>query len=197
MKMQFKSGKLVMGILTSFCALAITTTASAKNPKEVKLEIDNNKLVIKSKKADNDCSTSGNGQKGCIKVLKNESSNIIFHLNGETKCTLESGTNWKLNAVYLGGFNSADKPKPEEFGFDSTNATDYDKVNADFNITDKSSGLVKTVNLSDKKITINDNNQSEYEVWYKIEAKCEREDGKKAHITTTDPRVKNGGTGSG
>lgn len=196
MKMRIKSGKFAVGILTCFCALAVTTTASAKNPKEVKLEIKDNKLVIKSGKTANNCALFGNGKKGCIKVLKDEESNIIFHLSGETKCTLESGTTWKLNAVYLGGFNSPEKPDPMKFGFGATDAADYAKVKADFDIADKNTGLVNTISPTDKKLTISDKNQSKYEVWYTIEAKCEREDRKTAHITTTDPRVKNGGTGS-
>jgi hypothetical protein len=78
---------------------------------------------------------------------------------------LESGKDWKLNAVYLGGFNSRNKPA-EDFGFASTDDSDYDKVNSDFNIADRTSGLVTLVEESDKKIAINDNNKPKYNVWY-------------------------------
>jgi hypothetical protein len=133
-------------------------------------------------------------KKGCIKVLKNEQSEIYFHLKGDTKCELESGTSWELDAVYLGGFNSGSKPSTS--GFAGASDADFNKVKSDFNIADanRASGMVTTIEKSARKIAIYDNNQYQYDVWYRIEAKCEREDGKKAHTTYSDPRVRNGGT---
>jgi hypothetical protein len=195
MKIQSRTSRLIMGV-TAVCALAIATTASAKNPKEVELEIVDNKLIMKSKSGDNGCWFS---KKGCIKFKKNEiKSKINFHLKGDAKCGLESGTDWKLNAVYLGGFDFDDKPtEAEGFGFDDTDDADYAKVKSDFNIADRTSGLVTPVPVdqNDKKIAINDNNKYKYNVWYKIEAICEREDGGDAHPPISyDPRIKNGGT---
>ena len=100
MKAQFISGKLLAGI-TAVCALVIATNTAAKNPKEVDLNIIDDKLVIVTKKNANDCPAVA-GQfrkKGCIKVLENEQSKIYFHLKGDTKCGLESGTSWELDAV--------------------------------------------------------------------------------------------------
>ena len=188
MKIQFRTSRLIIGV-TVICALAIATTASAKNPKEVELNISNNKLIMKSEKNDNDC--WWRPESGCIKLKKNEKSEIYFHLKGTTKCTLESGTDWNLNAVYLGGFNKSSKPTG---GFGFTSDANLDKVNKDFNGVNKMSGLVTPVDKKDKKITINDNNEHKYNVWYKVEAICEREDGKPAHTTSFDPRIKNGGT---
>lgn len=193
MEKQLRTPKLVTG-LVAVCALAISINVSAKNPKEVSFEIDNNKLDIKTNKTENDCSYIGS-ERGCIKVKKKEKSKIYFHLRGDLKCTLESGTNWKLNAVYLGGFNYSSKPNSNKFGFDDISDNNFEKVNADFNITDRTSGMVATVEKSERKIGINNENNSEYNVWYKVEAICEREDGKDAHITTFDPRIKNGGAG--
>ncbi len=192
MKIQSRTSRFITGV-TAVCALVIATTASAKNPKEVSLEISNNKLIMKTKKGENDCKAKfGEFRKdGCIQVIKNKKSEIYFHLKGNTKCTLESGKNWKLNAVYLGGFNSSSKPTGK-FGF--TSNANFDMVNKDFNGVNKTSGLVTPVNKKDKKITIKDNNKYKYNVWYKIEAICERKDGKAAHTTSYDPRVKNGGT---
>lgn len=193
MKTQSRTSRVITGAAV-ICALGIATTASAKKPKEVTLEISNNQLIMKTNKGDNDCkATLGEYRKaGCIQLKKNENSEILVHLIGETKCTLESGKNWKLNAIYLGGFNSRSKPTGA-YGF--TSNANYNKVNSDFNGVDKASGLVNSAVIRDKKITIDDKNgyKDAYHVWYKIEAVCEREDGKTAHITSYDPRIKNGG----
>ena len=191
MKTVHRTRRLTIGLL-AFCGLAIATTATAKNPKEVTLEIVDNELVITSKKTDNDCPLIGSGGKGCIKVKKGEKSEIYLHLKNN-KCTLESGTKFELNAVYLGGYNSPGKPDPSAFGFATTSQADYDKVNADFNIADRTSGLVNTIEKKENKIGINNENQSKYTVWYKVEAICKRGDGKAPHVRYSDPRVKNGG----
>ena len=191
MRNKFSTSRLALSVLATFCALVFTTTASAKNPKEVKMTIKDDKLVITTAKGENDCPWYESRDAGCIKVKKNKKSEIYFHLTGDTKCTLESGTDWELNAVYLGGYNS--ESKPGKFGFETIPDPDYNNVNDDFNIADRKSGLVTTIDKSAKKLAINDENQKEYVVWYKIEAVCKRTDEKPAHITTTDPRVKNGG----
>ena len=196
MKIQFRTSRLITGV-TAICALAIATTASAKSPKEVSLEIvrvnGDEQLTITTKPNENDCKWSERRGDGCIRLARNEKSDIYFHLKGDTKCGLESGTDWKLNAVYLGGFNASSKPTGA-FGFDSISDTDFDKVNSDFNIVDRTSGLVTYIDKTDKKIAINVNNDYDYDVWYKIEAICERDDGGDAHTTSSDPRVKNGGS---
>ena len=191
MRIQNKFSTLALGAVAAVFALSIPATAFAKNPKEVNLEIINDQLVITSKENENDCPFYEKRENGCIKVKKGETSEIYFHLKGDTKCKLEYGTDWKLNAVYLGGYNSPDKPGAS--GFDTTNAADFDRVNADFSIADKSSGRVNTTDKSARKIAINNNNQSKYVVWYQIEATCERTDGNPPYITTSDPRIKNGG----
>jgi hypothetical protein len=199
MKIQFRTSRFITGV-TVVCALAIATTAFAKNPKAVSLEIirigSDDQLTITTKPGANDCDVSSRQDKGCIEFKRKEKkSDIIFQLKGDTKCRLDSGTDWKLNAVYLGGFNSSSKPSKDDFGFDNTPDPDYEKVNSDFGIANRTSGLVTSVKGPDKKkITINDKNKSKFNVWYKIEAICEREDGKPAHTRSSDPRVKNGGT---
>ena len=196
MKRQFKASRFALGILAIIGTLVVTSTASAKNPKEVKMSIEDNQLVIKSSKKDNDCTIWKPRGPGCIKVLEGKESEIYFHLIGETKCTLAYGTDWELNAVYLGGYNAASKPKISEFGFDTTPVLNYNKVNADFNIADKTSGRVTLTEDTATRIGINNKNHSKYVVWYKIEAICKRSDGQAPHITTSDPRVRNDG-GSG
>lgn len=191
MKTVHRTRRLTIGLL-AFFGLAMATTAMAKNPKEVTLEIVDNELVITSKKTANDCPLLGSGGKGCIKVIKGNKSKIYFQLKGD-KCTLESGTKFELNAVYLGGYNSTGKPDPTKFGFDNISQANYDKVNADFNIADRTTGLVNTIEKKENKIGINNNNQSKYTVWYKVEAICKREDGKAPHVRHSDPRIKNGG----
>lgn len=192
MRKKFRTSRLALSVLAIFCALVFTTTASAKNPKEVKMTIEDNKLVITTPKNENDCPWYESRDVGCFKVKKNKKSEIYFHLTGDTKCTLESGKDWELNAVYLGGYNFDDKPA--KFGFETTADPDYDKVNEDYNIADRKSGLVTTTAKSEKKLTIYNKNQHKYLVWYKIEAICKRTDGKPPHVTTSDPRAKNGGT---
>lgn len=193
MKTQFSTGILAIIVLVFVCAMGVAATASAKNPKAVSFEISNNKLDLKSNRTENDCNWVGS-KRGCIKVKENEKSEIYFHLSGNLQCTLESGTKWKLNAVYLGGFNSSRKPDKDKFGFKYTSDADFGKVNADFNIADRASGLVTAIEKSDNKFGINNLNQEKYNVWYLVEAICEREDGGDAYITTYDPRVKNEGT---
>jgi len=194
MKIQFKTGKLAVSGLWFICAMAFATSATAANP-NVKMTIEGDQLVITSKKDDNGCDSlnTKRPESGCIKVKKNDKATIDFLLTGDTKCGLENGIVWELNAVYLGGYNF--ESKPAGFGFDSTPDADFNKVNADFNVIDRSSGLVSTTVKSETKITINDENQSEYTVWYKVEALCQRTDGNPPHTTFTDPRVANGGAG--
>ena len=195
MNKQFRIVRLALGVLAIIGALVVTSTASAKNPKEVKMTIEDNQLVITSSKKDNDCTIWKPRGPGCIKVLRGKESKIYFHLTGNTRCTLASGTEWELNAVYLGGYNSASKPS--EFGFDTTPVLNYNKVNADFNIADKTTGEVTLTEDTATKIGINNKNHSQYVVWYKIEAICKRSDGNPTpYVTTSDPRVRNDG-GSG
>jgi len=191
MRKKFNISRLALGVLTIICALAVTTTASAKNPKEVKMTIEDNKLVITTPKDANDCPADEERDAGCIKTKRNEKSEIYFHLIGDTKCDLEKGTNWELNAVYLGGYNF--ESKPADFGFE-TSDDNYKKVNEDYNIADSTSGLVSTIEKTAKKLAIYNKNQHEYLVWYKVEAICNRTDGQPPHVTTSDPRAKNGGT---
>ena len=192
MKKQFKVSKFVPGVLAFIGALAIASTASAKNPKEVKMTINSNKLVITSPKNENDCQSIAENNAGCIKVKKNKKSKIYFHLTGDTTCSLTNGTNWELNAVYLGGYESSSKPG--SFGFDSTSTANWKKVESDFEVTNRTSGKVKTIEKSAKKLSIYNKNQNAYVVWYKIEAICKRSDGNAPYVTTSDPRVRNGGT---
>jgi len=191
MKTRSRTNRFITGV-TAVCALAIATTASAA--KDVELQMVDDQLTIISKPGANGCGFFSSRDKGCIKFKKNESkSEIYFHLKGDTKCGLESGTNWELNAVYLGGFDYENEPKKDGFGFDSTDDADFNKVDSDFDIVDRTSGLVTLVEESDKKIAINNNNKYNYEVWYNIEAVCKRADGGDDHVSSSDPRVKNGG----
>jgi hypothetical protein len=190
-----RTGKFIMGV-TAVCALAIATTASAQNPKAVTLNIVDNTLVMETKHNENGCKWTifETRRDGCIGLGKNEKSEIDFKLK-DRKCTLKPGPDreWKLNAVYLGGFNATEPPKEDGYGFSSTPDPDYDKVKSDFTILDRSTGLVKLVKNTDTKLTINDKNEHKYNVWYKIEATCEREGGGDPHVTSYDPRVKNEG----
>ena len=191
MKRPNRVSKLTLGVLATICALAVATTASAENPKEVEKKIEDNKLVITSSKKVNDCPWFKKRGPGCIQVKKNKKSKIYFELTN-TDCTLSNGTEWELNAVYLGGYNSDDKP--ETFGFDAISATEYGMVKADFNITDKSSGEVYLIQKSKTKLGINNENQHKYVVWYQVEVICKRTDDQPPYVTTSDPRVRNGGT---
>ncbi len=192
MKINFKTSRLIVGVLTILLALTISSAASAKNPKEVKMEIKNDKLTIITPSNENDCPWYEPRDAGCIKVKKNEKSEIWFHLVGETKCGLEAGTRWELNKVYLGGYNSPEKP--DEFGFVTADPLDFAKVNTDFNVVDIKTGEVTLIDKKNTRLAINNINQSKYIVWYKIEAMCPRSDGGTAHFTTSDPRIRNGGT---
>ena len=196
MKIKFGTSRFALGVLAITGALAFASSASAKNPKEVKMKIDeNNNLVVTTPKGENGCKWPQRRGPGCIKVDKDESSELEFHLTSNPNCKLDSGTKWELTAAYLGGYNSTSKPGEDDFGFDTITDADYNKVKSDFNIVDRTSGRVTLLNTSSaKKLIINNENKHKYVVWYKIEATCERTDGGSAHIRTTDPRVRNGGT---
>ena len=183
-----------MSVLMMIGALMIVSTASAKNPKQVKLRMVDNKLEIDTNADENDCPADEARGKGCIKVKHGETSKMYFHLKGSRNCSLDSGKKWALNAIYLGGYNSATKPDKDDFGFDRISEADYGNVSGDFNIVNRTSGLVYPLEKTDKKLAINNKNlKNPYVVWYKIEAICERSDGGEPHIATSDPRVRNGG----
>jgi len=188
-------GKIFIRLVLATGVLAVAGNASAKTPKEVELRIENDQLVITTKANENDCPLFSSRGVGCIKLRKYESSDIYFHLKGDTKCGLESGTSWELDSVYLGGFNA--DSKPSSFGFATTPQTDYDQVNNDFTNVDKTTGQVNSAIVTDRKITITDKNHTKYEVWYNIVATCKRADGGEPHTTSSDPRIKNGGLGNG
>ena len=192
-KKQFGTSKFAVGVLVMIGALVVTSTASAKNPKEVEMEIVNGKLEITTAAGVNDCPADEPREKGCIKVKHGKKSEMYFELKGDRTCHQEPGNKWKLNAVYLGGYDSTSKPGENDFGFDSADEADYDKVNSDFDIADKTSGRVTLISESKTKLGIDNKNEYPYVVWYKIEAICERSDGGEPHIATSDPRVKNGG----
>jgi len=191
MKTKSIINRFVTGV-SAICVLTIATTASAA--KDVELEMVDDELTIISKPGANGCGLLTRRDKGCIKFKKDEKkSEINFHLKGATKCGLESGTNWELNAVYLGGFDYGEKPEKDEFGFDNTDDDNFNKVDYDFDIVDRSSGLVTMDKESDRKIVIDNENKYKYIVWYKIEAVCKRTDGGDDHVRSSDPRIKNGG----
>lgn len=192
MKQQFGTSKFAVGVLVMIGALMVTSSASAKNPKEVEMEIVNGKLVITTPAGANDCPADEPREKGCIKVKKKNKARMYFELTGDRTCHEEPGNEWELNAVYLGGYNSATKPGTDDFGFDGVSKANYDKVNSDFNV-DRTTGRVDLIKNTKTKLGINNLNQYEYVVWYKIEATCQRLDGGEPHIATSDPRVKNGG----
>lgn len=183
-----------MGVIMMIGALMIASTASAKNPKEVRLKMVDDKLEITTKADENDCPPGEGNGKGCIKVKHGETSKMYFHLTGSRKCGLESGTKWALNAIYLGGYDSPKKPDKDDFGSASISEADYVNVSGDFNIANKTSGLVYPLEKTDKKLVIDNKNlKNPYVVWYRIEAICERSDGGEPHIAPFDPRVRNGG----
>jgi len=193
MKKQFGTNKLITGALVIIGALAFASTASAKNPKEVEVEIVNGELEITTDAGTNDCPSDEPRENGCIKVKNRKQSRMYFELTGDRTCHEEPGNNWELNAIYLGGYNSPEKPGVNDFGFNSTSKANYDKVNDDFTGVDRTTGRVSLIKKTAKKLGIKNLNQNEYVVWYKIEAICERVDGGAPHIATSDPRVKNGG----
>ena len=194
MKKTFR-GKNFIKLVLATCVLAIAGNASAKNPKEVELRIENDQMVIITKANSNDCSIFSRRDAGCIRLKKYETSDIYFHLRGDTRCGKESGTNWVLDSVLLGGFDSASKPS--DFGFETTSQADYNQVNNDFTNVDKKTGRVKSAVVTDRRIKISDKNHTKYDIWYNIVATCKRDDGGAAHTTSSDPRVKNGGMGNG
>ena len=191
MKKQFGTSKFAVGVLVMIGTMMVATTAAAKTPKEVEMEIIDGKLEITTAADANDCPADEPSEKGCIKVKHSKKSEMYFELTGDRSCHEEPGNKWELNAIYLGGYNSTSKPG--SFGFDSIDDADYKKVHHDFNIADKATGRVTLISESKTKLGIDNKNEYPYVVWYKIEAICERSDGGEPHIATSDPRVKNGG----
>ena len=186
--------KAISVLLFAIMVLGLATTASAdRSLKTVKLKIENDQLVFVSKKGDNGCTLFSKRGLGCFKVKKKNQADITFQLIGNSKCNLDEGTDWKLSAVYLGGYDE-NNDKPADFGFVNTLQADFDKVDSDFGGVDKTTGLVRSAVLSNSKLSITDENQYKYMFWYKVEAVCERTDRNPAHVAVADPRGRNGGT---
>ena len=185
-------------IIATVCWLGFSLTAQAQNPRNVRMEVNQNQdaLEIVTPANANGCPWYQSRGPGCVKAKKNESININMILQGNTKCEREyvdANTQWKMRAVYLGGFNADDKPA--SFGFTNTADADYQKVQSDFDVADRASGRINPLVQNDTLIRVKDDNQYKYVVWYKVEAACERNDGQPPYLIYSDPRVKNGGRG--
>ncbi len=125
-----------------------------------------------------------NNHKGCIDVPVKKQVRIQFVLNGNRNCM---GGRWNLSGVYLGGKNSPDKP--------GTWGNLDAEVQEDFNVANASTGRLNHDSGSNKqKIVIFDANRHAYDIWYKVTAECNDDDGVTMATLETDPRIKNGGT---
>jgi len=92
--------------------------------------------------------------------------------------------------------------KPVSFGFTDTTPppVDYAKVAGDFEIANKTTGLLTLDSnpSGGRIISITDKNKSStnaYDVWYQVQADCVDSEGKVLKTISTDPRIRNGGTG--
>ena len=110
-----------------------------------------------------------------------ESGQITFRLVNYRQC--DSGAQWTLTEVELGGENSPVKPATEADWGNLSNV-----AASDFQ-ADPNSGVASTSPSAGGGITMNDANTAEYSIWYRVKASC---DGREIAF---DPRIENDGTG--
>ena len=199
MKKQSRKTSSVVGIIVTFTVVWFCATVSADTHYFVQMKANpaGDKLVILTNKRAAGC-PAGNFNKGCVTAVKKEGLQITFLLAGKSSCEHDDDSgNWKMKRVYLGGYDSASKPAA--FGFGSATEDEWDQVDGDFDVADKATGLLNLMaNPNDRTIVISDaNNFSKfgYDVWYQVQADCVDDDDKVLKIFSTDPRIRNGGTG--
>ena len=204
--MKRKSRKIcyLVGIFVVITLIGFYTNVAADTQYFIQMRATSagNDLVITTNKKDAGCLGGAGVGKGCVKAAQKEGLQITFMLAGESSCD-EGGNsgNWKLKRVYLGGFDLPDKPAA--FGFPAaTPPADYAKVKGDFKVADKTTGLLtlEANPQTDRIISISDTNNTSvnpYDVWYQVQADCVDIDNEKKVLKTisTDPRIRNGGTG--
>ena len=115
-----------------------------------------------------------NVPRGCMKVT-GKNQQINFNLIGNRGCSATPGTNWKLESVVLS----------EEKGQVGISQVASDDFGADM----ETGNITNPVSQNDHHMGVRDNNTEAYDVWYTVYAQC---GGVKI---STDPRIKNDGTG--
>ena len=173
----------ILAVAVAFGFFSVAQAQVDNYPVEVKLNGDQTKLIITTKGR-----CSHDDHKGCIDVPNKKKARIKFSLK-QKQCTKPDGKNWEIGEVYLGGKNSQSKPGDSGWGgLDS-------EVKADFNVADAASGqLDKEAGSSKNSIVIFDENDSKYDIWYKVTAVCVDSSGNVLHTAKADPRIKNGGS---
>jgi hypothetical protein len=175
-------------LLQIFIALLLTglfTVAQAQTVNHnVQMQLDNiqSKLVITTR---GQC--GNNNHNGCIDVKAHKKARINFSFVGNKQCNRAEGAKWEIGEVHLGGKNSQNKPQ-------SWGGLDQE-VEDDFNVADASTGLLnKGAGSNEQSIIITDQNESAYDIWYKVTAICRNSSGSiLGEPAVSDPRITNGG----
>lgn len=176
------------GVLQVFALLAVAgfcTMAQAQvDNVAVQLALDSGQNMLNVTTRGN---CSDNNHNGCVTVRQGTQARINFSLVGNKQCNRAGDAFWELGEVYLGGKNSQGKP-----GY--WGSLD-DEVQADFNVADAANGrLYGESGSNDQSIVIFDQNNYEYDIWYKVTAVCVDGGGSIIDTIETDPRIKNGGS---
>jgi hypothetical protein len=180
-------------LLTSLALICSNAFADTHYFVQMKLNPQQDELVITTNKKDTGSCKTTWSKKGCVRAEKGvRDIKVDFLLAGKNKCELDGGDHWKLNSVMLGGKDLGSKPdSDDQWGGFQTDTN----VMKDFDFLDAAKGTLNPAGpASDRRITISDKNGYEYIVWYKVEAICvDRSGNQVGDAIYTDPRIENEG----
>ncbi len=179
------------GCLVALAASLIVQVAWAL-PQNVELKVsDAGRLEMQT---GSQCLTSNTGrptypnERGCVRFFKGESGDLTFRLVNDRICD-DSTTppkKWVLDEIRLA---NKDGLKPTISQWETPTYVLDPDVTGDFTV-DTSNGVVTHTTNNDGSISISNNNQKNYYVWYRLRATCDGDAGTAIYY---DPRVDNEG----
>lgn len=140
----------------------------------VLLRVNDSQTALEYNAAGSNHGSCENPGPGCVRVRGR--GEITFRLVNDRRC--DSGDQWELSGVQLGGENAAAKPGAWG-GLSATAAADFD--------ADPASGWATTTPASGQSITLQDGNSASYTIWYRVSAGCDE------GTLWFDPRIENEG----
>lgn len=177
--------RALAGLFFCWCMSGAAWGQARETMTEYKVNAQETALVTTTA---SECNVPG-ARPGCKEARARENLKIKIRLDRSQDCNRSGGFRWKLDAVYLGGFNSPTKPAqmgqlPAEVG------NDFD--------VDLATGKVAPINNAQSytKFDFRNSNQAAYTVWYRVDAVCVSRMGQQiGDPVSSDPRIINRGRG--